>query len=72
MFNNLDSQITPSFDGIRIPTAVQWDLFAKKTFFSNRIWSTMRIENILDKALREWPIGEVQQMTFHIGLGLTL
>lgn len=72
MFQSLDPRLTPKYEGITIPAQVQWDLFAKKTFFNQRLWSSMRLENILDRALQEWPIGEIQQMTFHIGLGIQI
>jgi len=71
-FDTLDPRLTPNFDGSRIPNQLQWDIYAKKTFFDRRLWTSMRLENILDKPLQEWPIGEIQHMTFHVMMGMQL
>jgi hypothetical protein len=71
-FDSLDPNNTPNFDGSRIPNQLQWDVFAKKTLFDHRIWTSFRVENILDRPLQEWPIGEIQHMTLHLSLGMKL
>ncbi len=71
-FFNTQRDLTPYYDGPVIPSFAKLNLSVRKTMIDGRIWAALKFENVLNRSLRDWPAGEVRDMTFHISMGASL
>jgi hypothetical protein len=71
-FYTTSQEETPYYDGPVLPSQVKLNLYLRKTILNERAWAAMKFENVLNRALRDWPAGEVRDMTFHISIGASL
>lgn len=55
-----------------VPNQFQLGLYARKSILDDRLYVAIGVENALNRALQEWPAGEVSDMTFHISAGVAL
>jgi hypothetical protein len=63
---------TPYYNSPVVPNQLQLGLYARKSIFDDRLYVAIGVENALNRALQEWPAGEVSDMTFHISAGVAL
>ncbi len=71
-FYSTSREGTPFYGGPVVPTQMKLSLSARKTILDGRVYTSFKIDNVLNRSLQDWPAGEVRDMTFHIAVGAAL
>jgi hypothetical protein len=71
-FYSVAKEGTPFYGGPVVPTQIRFNLSARKTILDGRVWTSLKVDNALNRSLQDWPAGEVRDMTFHIAVGASL